>query len=578
MRSEPAISISSLGKAYRLYAQPLDRILDAFGITWLPGRGHTRFREFWALRGLDLIVPRGQRLGIIGRNGAGKSSLLRIIAGKNQPNEGVCGVTGRVQALMELGTGFHPEFSGRENIRASLAYQDLSDEERTAREADIIAFTELEDFIEQPVKTYSAGMYARLAFAAATAIEPEVLIIDEVLGAGDAYFARKCVDRMRRITDSSKCTVLFVSHDLASVQMLCERAVWIERGHVSADGESLDVIRTYQEFIKTLEDRRLRIKNAVAFGGRAAETTRLVFTAGAGCDILVRKVVISGAGTPEESLAIGGVQDESPLYPFHLVADSGSWRDPELVEGVACRRLLRPSGSPPARGEIALPSHVGDSSGSVRIRIEYLGGAGEGGKIAVEAGGRELTPPVALDAYSETWTTAEFVLEGSPAVTSAQVPEGGTRTFRWASPLNESIRIESVVLRGPGSKEQAVFSPGSTITIEVTVLFLRALEAELKPSVAVYRPDGILVARFVGNGMPATGGERTKVGLLLEISPVLFGDGEYVLSVALFDRIISEETRFDLIDRSIHFSVFGNPPEHAQTVAALPGRWSLDRR
>jgi ABC-type polysaccharide/polyol phosphate transport system ATPase subunit len=257
-----AISIRSLGKMYKLYRKPVDKVLDAFGLNrWLFWRKHY-YQEFWALRDLNLDVLKGERLGIIGRNGAGKSTLLKIISGNISPTEGFVNVQGRIQALMELGTGFHPEFTGRQNIQASLAYQGISPKEGETKEAEIIDFAELENFIDQPVKTYSAGMYARLAFATATSIEPDILIIDEVLGAGDAYFAGKSLERMRRLTEESGATVLFVSHDLGSVQQMCNRVIWIDRGRVVANDDPLTVTKTYYAAILKQEEERIKSRNA----------------------------------------------------------------------------------------------------------------------------------------------------------------------------------------------------------------------------------------------------------------------------------------------------------------------------
>src|SRR5262249_34450273 len=187
-----AISLCSLGKMYKLYRRPLDKVVDVLGLgRFLFWRKNT-YQEFWALRNLDLEVCKGERLGIIGRNGAGKTTLLKIITGNYAPTEGAVHIEGRIQALMELGTGFHPDFTGRQNIHAALAYQGFSKSEVKKAEADIIDFTELEEFIDQPLRVYSAGMYTRLAFAVATSVRPEVLIIDEILGAGDAAFVAKC--------------------------------------------------------------------------------------------------------------------------------------------------------------------------------------------------------------------------------------------------------------------------------------------------------------------------------------------------------------------------------------------------
>ena len=199
-------------------------------------------------------------VGLIGNNGAGKSTLLKLIIGNDQPTEGNIKVKGEIQALMELGTGFHPEFTGRQNIRASLAYRGLLQKEIESLEEEIIDFSELDEFIDQPVRTYSAGMYARLAFSTATSISPDILIIDEVLGAGDAYFNGKCVERMKKITTDSGATVLFVSHDLNSILQLCDRVIWIEKGKIKEQRDPIEVVKEYTASVRKREEMRLKAR------------------------------------------------------------------------------------------------------------------------------------------------------------------------------------------------------------------------------------------------------------------------------------------------------------------------------
>src|SRR5438132_6791645 len=184
--SEPAIRFRGVGKMYKIFPSRRDNLIDALGLPSLRRR-NSRYNEFWALRGIELEIARGDRLGIIGRNGAGKSTLLRLVTRNLPPTEGTVEVQGEVQALLEIGGGLHPEFTGRENIHASLSVQGLSRRAIEEATADIAAFTELGRFLDQPFKAYSQGMQARLAIAIATAVRPEILIVDEVLGAGDAY-------------------------------------------------------------------------------------------------------------------------------------------------------------------------------------------------------------------------------------------------------------------------------------------------------------------------------------------------------------------------------------------------------
>lgn len=252
-----SITIRQLSKMYKLYRRPIYKVIDIFGFGFLL---KNYYNEFWALRNINLTIKKGEKVAFIGRNGAGKSTLLKIIAGNVPYTSGSMSVNGRINALFTLGTGFHPDFSGRENIFASLAYQGIVGKDADYRYTEIVEFSELEEFIENPVKTYSAGMYVRLAFSVATAIDPDILILDEILGAGDAYFNSKAVERMRGLTGVGT-TVLFVTHDLSSAQRLCERAIWIDKGRMVMDGYTLDVIKAYGSEIRNQEEKRLKAKN-----------------------------------------------------------------------------------------------------------------------------------------------------------------------------------------------------------------------------------------------------------------------------------------------------------------------------
>ena len=243
---DAAISVDAVGKCYRIYARPQDRLLEAVRarLGRLSGRMRTPlFREFWALREVSLEIPRGQTVGIIGRNGAGKSTLLQIICGTLGPTSGRVATRGRVAALLELGTGFNPEFTGRENVHLNASILGLSAEEIRDRFDDILAFAEIGDFIDQPVKTYSSGMYVRLAFAVIAHVDADILVIDEALSVGDVFFAQKCMRFLRDF--QQRGTVLFVSHSAASVVGLCERAIWLDGGRVLLDGPAKEVSEAY---------------------------------------------------------------------------------------------------------------------------------------------------------------------------------------------------------------------------------------------------------------------------------------------------------------------------------------------
>jgi lipopolysaccharide transport system ATP-binding protein len=251
----PAIVLDGIAKVYRLYDSPTEQALDVFGLSRLRFWRTPRYHDKAALEDVSLVVRRGARIGIIGRNGAGKTTLLKLITGNFAPTRGTVVVNGSVQALINTGLGFHPEFTGYENIRASLVYNGLAETELEAAIADIVDFVELGEYLHQPIKTYSLGMQSRLYFATATAVRPDILIIDEVLGAGDAYFSAKSAERMQRLT-SSGATLLLVSHSMTQILQFCEEAIWMENGRMMVRDTALTVINAYEKFISELERNR----------------------------------------------------------------------------------------------------------------------------------------------------------------------------------------------------------------------------------------------------------------------------------------------------------------------------------
>ena len=241
-----AISVRGLCKCYQIYEQPEDRLKQALlpRLHRLAGRaGRQYYREFWALRDVSFDVRRGETLGVIGKNGSGKSTLLQIICGTLTPTSGEVQVTGRVAALLELGSGFNPEFTGRENIHMSGAVLGLTREQVDARFDDIVAFADIGDFIGQPVKTYSSGMYVRLAFAVIAHADADILVIDEALSVGDVFFAQKCMRFLRKFQQTG--TVIFVSHDASAVVNLCDRALLLEQGRMTREGDAKTVSEAY---------------------------------------------------------------------------------------------------------------------------------------------------------------------------------------------------------------------------------------------------------------------------------------------------------------------------------------------
>ncbi|KQV44864.1 ABC transporter ATP-binding protein [Duganella sp. Root336D2] len=247
MSSEVVITVKNLSKSYHIYEQPRDR-LKQFVLPSLQGLvGMTRkryYRDFWALRDISFEVRRGETIGVLGRNGSGKSTLLQMIAGTLTPSSGQVAIGGKITALLELGAGFNPEFTGRENVFLNAAIFGLQREQIEQKFEEIAAFADIGEFIEQPVKTYSSGMYARLAFAVATALDPEILVVDEILSVGDVFFQARCMRKLDEFRERGG-TVFFVTHDTYSVERICTRAIVLDKGQKVFEGGTADAVNVY---------------------------------------------------------------------------------------------------------------------------------------------------------------------------------------------------------------------------------------------------------------------------------------------------------------------------------------------
>jgi lipopolysaccharide transport system ATP-binding protein len=304
----PAVVADNLSKVYRVYESAGDRLRE------LVFR-RPRHREFHALRGVSFALPRGAALGIIGENGAGKSTLLKIVAGTTQATSGSIERRGAVASILELGMGFHPDFTGSENARMNAALLGLNGPEIRRRLPEIRDFAELGDFFDRPVRTYSSGMVLRLAFAVATHADADVLIVDEALAVGDGYFQKKSIDRITEFHRRGG-TLLFCSHALYYVALLCDQAIWLKNGEAAGQGAALNVVREYEVFLQEKE-RRLQhdeppgLAPAAADGRKPARLTEVLLHDGSG---YARTEFAAG-----ETVAVElGFETEDPTLRFHV--------------------------------------------------------------------------------------------------------------------------------------------------------------------------------------------------------------------------------------------------------------------
>ena len=243
---ERVIKVDHVSKVYKIYNDPKDRIKEALGI----GRDKQYHKKYYALKDLSFEIGKGEIVGVVGRNGSGKSTILKILTGVLNPTDGDVAIEGKVAALLELGAGFNMEYSGMKNIYLNAAMMRVSKEEIEKKIPEILAFADIGDYIHQPVKTYSSGMFVRLAFAVAINVDPDILIVDEALAVGDARFQLKCMDKFTEFVERGK-TILFVTHDVNAVKRFCNRAIWLNKGELIMDGNTDEVTDHYLDFLKS---------------------------------------------------------------------------------------------------------------------------------------------------------------------------------------------------------------------------------------------------------------------------------------------------------------------------------------
>lgn len=249
------ISVSNVSKKYKLYHDKKITLKEKILF-----RKKNKYEELWVLKNINLDITKGTTVGLIGKNGSGKSTLLKLLTKIIYPDKGNITIKGRVSSLLELGAGFHPDMTGIENIYTNASIFGLTKKEIDKKLEDIIAFSELQEFIDSPVRTYSSGMYMRLAFSVAINVEPDILLIDEILAVGDTNFQKKCMSKIKELKNKG-VTIVIVSHDLGSIEKICDRSVWLNEGKIMIQGNPRDVIANYREFLATKENERLNIVN-----------------------------------------------------------------------------------------------------------------------------------------------------------------------------------------------------------------------------------------------------------------------------------------------------------------------------
>lgn len=529
--SDVVIQAEGLSKIYRLHARKSHEVLDAFGVlpAWM-----ANYNEHVALDNVNLEIRRGEKVAFIGRNGAGKSTLLKILMGVTKQTTGKLRVESKLNALLEIGTGFHPEFTGRENVLALLAQQGVSGEEADRLLHEIILFSELNEFMDQPVKTYSTGMGMRLMFAASTAIDPEVLVLDEVLGVGDAYFAQKSVERIRELCSAANSTLLLVTHDLYAALQICDRFIWIEKGAVLMDGPGDIVLSYYEASIRNQKDRRLR------------EERIKTLEANTGLNNVIQGQIRCLDGGPIDcELPIAAIQlvvnkeivniqlGQASEHESSVILDdqSGNWSETKETDGRLTRSFI-PFGSTYHRAGFIL-TYPGIQrlvqTSEVKMKVEYKDESAvpcilellpiDGGSFQVDLGNQG----------DGDW----LVFEGLLIRREALRPETKFRS-RYG---NQGFAVNDVTFLNETGEETQIFSIGGEIVVRLRYT-INDNEFDQCPIILLeFMKEGTLrTHRFVLDSQRFSA-KRGVAGLLeARTENILFGPGSYLVNLVVMSE------------------------------------------
>ncbi len=586
-----AIRAVNLKKIYRLYAKPSYRFLDIFGLL---GNRPGAFTEHSALDGMTLEIRRGEKVAIIGRNGAGKSTFLKLVTNVIQPTAGSLEVKGAVHALLQIGTGFHPDFTGRQNVQAYLAQVGVTGAEADRRCADAIAFAELEEYIDQPVKTYSTGMAMRLMFSASTAISPDLLVLDEVLGVGDAYFAQKSYERMRELCERNEATLLLVTHDVYSAVRMCERVIWLDRGRVLLDGNGAEVVKAYEDSVRRQEEHRLRLKKQ-----QRLEQLRHRPSAAPAGDRLdhVLLEISSTDGRPQPGIlyladvALLADGERVATWPMdagafdpdretHLEREGGNWGEMVIWRGRACWPMLN-YGCPfhKVAGVFALPARLIDVA-TLACSIEYASPEPCDVTVRLFVRGRELSLGRIIG-VGEEWTT--YGASASDQAIGAA-----------ARPLNVSgvhgtgaVAVTGARFVSDDGHDVHVLEHGRPARLEIDYTISQPDLYERCQVVLALHKDGIEdVCRYITRDLLFDARRKPRGIVRLTIPRLTLTNGSYAVTIMIAREgyYDSDQTVFYSINPSVYccvsrlfeVAVVGLGLIGAGTRHVLDGAWSLE--
>jgi FkbM family methyltransferase len=582
-RNDIVVTAENVSKTYRLYKTPTRKILDVFGLL----RGDNNYAEHSALTNVNLQIRRGERVAFIGRNGAGKSTLLKLITGVIQPSSGSLNVNPGVHALLQIGTGFHPEFTGRQNALAYLAHLGFTGAIANEKLHEIIDFAEIENYIDQPIKTYSTGMIARLMFSTSTAIKPELLVLDEILGVGDAYFSNKSFERIREMCNNEGTTVLLVSHDIYSAAKLCERMIWIDHGTIIFDGSSSEAIKAYELSIRQQEEERLRKRN-ITFARKslapatvnclAELTVELSSPTGINQTVNIAAITIKGGDNEILRQQFGSDTDFSSEQPIHLVAENSNWGGVTWVDGRAAREL-NAFGSPFQKSIIKALLHqpILKESEPLRLCLDVQVKAAE--RLSVACYDQHANPIFnrQFDAAPGQWERVEITAGSEPEFLNDYL----------LRPIGSGhIRIDSVKIVDDDCNTIFQVNHADKFRLLIDVVVQNPGINEYPDIVVAFHRNGSQdVARYLCRHIKLDGRQSPKATIALDFDSLPLSAGAYAITVLVAKQSYydTEQTQYFTINPSVYaclsrcleFEILRDSTLSAGTLFVGEASWSV---
>ena len=581
------IRAENLKKVYRLYSRPSYRFLDMFGML---GDRAGAFTEHAALDGVNLEIRKGEKVAIIGRNGAGKSTFLKLVTRVIEPTSGTLEVEGHVHALLQIGTGFHPEFTGRENVLAYLAQLGVVGPKAEAMCLEVTEFAELEEYIDQPVKTYSTGMAVRLMFSTSTTITPDLLVLDEVLGVGDAYFANKSFLRMKDLCESSGTTLLLVTHDIYSAINLCERVVWIDRGQVLIDGDGPSVVKAYEDSVRQQEESRLRVRKQQRL--ESARETEAVPSGAANvlveihsrgnrpqpCPVYFSAVELLGGDRVVASLPLSQEATDRP-QGSHLEFEALSWGAPEQREGRETRPFLNYGSSfRKVAGIFLVPPTLSARLDALTLRVNYWSEQPCDLLVRMFIDGRGVSLG-ALPPAARSWTSHRVALSDASEDQSASYSFDGVQG-------TGAIVVDDVRMLDERGEEAHVARHGGRVSFVMDYRIADPAIHEHAQFMLIFHRDGVqLVCRVITRELLFDGATAPLGRVRLDIPKLALSDGSYAVSVFVARQNYFDEPQsvfyslnpgvYYCLNRVFDMTVVGGGLVAGGAVFVADGEWSL---